>query len=209
MKLIIFGSTGGTGRKLVEQALERGYEVTAFVRNPKKLSQKHGRLTIVQGDVLDPESVEKAIKGHDAVICALGQPPKDKTNLRTNGTKNIVHAMEKASVKRLICQSTAGAGDSRNTLPFMMRYLIVPLFLRRVWADHEMQEEIVKESHLDWTVARPAALTDDDFTGVYQEDYSADNRTVTSKISRADTADFMLKQLADDSYLHKTPCLSY
>ena len=118
MKLIIFGSTGGTGRQIVAQALEQGHEVTAFARSPEKLDQKHEKLKVVQGNVLDFASLERAIQGQDVVLCTLGLPPMDKSNLRANGTKNIIRAMEKTGVKRFICQSSAGVGDSSDTLPF-------------------------------------------------------------------------------------------
>ena len=209
MKLIIFGSTGPTGRQVVTQALEQGHEVTAFARSPEKLDQKHEKLQVIKGDVLDFASVESAIQGQDVVLCTLGMPPRDKSNLRANGANNIIHAMEKTGVKRLICQSSDGVGDSRDTLPFFMKYLIVPFMLRRAFADHEIQENYIKESQLDWIIARPVALTDGEHTGTYQSDYTADNKTVTFKISRADTADFMLKQLTDNNYLHRTPSISY
>jgi hypothetical protein len=90
-----------------------------------------------------------------------------------------------------------------------MKYLFVPFILRRAWADHEIQEDHVKESQLEWIIARPAALTNGGHTGSYQHGFTTDNKTVTNKISRADTADFMLKQLSDNKYLHKTPCILY
>jgi putative NADH-flavin reductase len=209
MKLIIFGSTGSTGRQVVTQALEQGHDVTAFARSPEKLDQKHEKLQVIKGDVLDLDSVERAIHGQDVVLCTLGMPPTDRSNLRAKGTKNIIRAMEKTGVNRLVCQSSHGVGDSRDTLPFLMKYLIVPLMLRRAFADHEIQENYIKESQLDWIIVRPVALTDGEHTGSYQHGYSSDNKTVTNKISRADTADFMLKQLADNNYLHKTPSISY
>jgi putative NADH-flavin reductase len=209
MKLIIFGSTGCTGRQVVTQALEQGHEVTAFARSPEKLNLKHERLKVVKGNVLDFASVERAIQGKDVVLCTLGLPPMDKSNVRTNGTKNIIRAMERTGIKRFICQPSDGVGDSRDTLPFLMKYLIVPFMLRRAFADHEIQENYIKESQLDWIIVRPVALTDGEHTGSYQHGYTADNKTVTFKISRADTADFMLKQLADNNYLHKTPSVSY
>ena len=209
MKLIVFGSTGSTGHQVVTQALEQGHDVTAFARSPEKLDQKHEKLQVIKGNVLDYASVERAIHGQDVVLCTLGLPPMDKSNLRANGTKNIIRAMEKSGVKRFICQSSDGVGDSRDTLPFLMKYLIVPFMLRRAFADHEIQENFIKESQLDWIIVRPAALTDGEHTGSYQHGYTADNKTVTFKISRADTADFMLKQLADNNYLHQTPSISY
>jgi len=209
MKLVIFGSTGGTGLQVVAQALEQGHDVTAFVRSPEKLSQKHEELHVVKGNVLDFASVERAIKGQDVVLCTLGLPPKDKSMLRAKGTKNIIRAMEQTGVKRFICQSSDGVGDSRDRLPFLMKYLIAPFMLRRVFADHEIQENYIKQSQLDWIIVRPVALIDSEHTGSYQRGYTADNKTVTFKISRADTADFMLKQLTDNNYLHRTPSISY
>lgn len=209
MKLVVFGSTGSTGRQVVAQALEQGHDVTAFARSPERLDQEHERLQVVQGDVLDFPSVERAIQGQDAVICTLGMPPMDKSGLRAKGTKNIVRAMEGTGVKRLICQSSVGVGDSSDTLPALMKYVIVPLMLRRAFADHEIQESCIKETQLDWVIARPAALTDGERTGSYQHGYAAEGRTVTNRISRADTADFMLKQLADNCYLLRTPSISY
>jgi putative NADH-flavin reductase len=210
MKLTIFGSTGGTGRQIVTQALEQGHEVTAFARSPEKLDQKHEKLKIVKGDVLDLASVECVIQGQDAVLCALGMPAiMDKSGLRANGTKNIIHVMEKTGVKRFICQSAFGVDDSREMLPFHYKYLIIPLLMRRVYADHEIQESYIKKSQLDWIIARPGVLTDDERSGSYQHGYTADNKAVTFKISRADTADFMLKQLVDNNYLHKTSSISY
>jgi len=209
MKLIIFGSTGNTGRQVITQALEQGHEVTAVARSPEKLDQKHEKLQVIKGNVLDFASVERAIQGQDVVLCTLGLPPMDKSNLRANGTKNIIRAMEKTGVKRFICQSSDGVGDSRDTLPFLMKYLIVPFMLRRAFADHEIQENYIKESQLDWIIVRPVALTDGEHTGSYKHGYTVDNETVKFKISRADTADFMLKQLADNNYLHKTPSISY
>ncbi len=209
MKIIIFGSTGSTGRQVVRQALQQGHEVTAFARSPEKIEQKHEKLQIIKGNVMDFASVENAIQGQDVVICTLGQPPMDKSNLRANGTKNIIRAMERNGVKRFICQSSDGVGESRETMPFLYKYIIVPFILRRVFADHEIQENYIKESQLDWVIVRPVALTDGEHTDSYHHGNVADNKTVTFKISRADTADFMLKQLADNNYLHKTPSISY
>ena len=210
MRSIVFGSTGGTGRRIVTQALEQGHHVTAFARSPEKLNIAHENLQMLQGDVLDYPSVEQAIAGQDVVLCALGLSAiLDKSQLRANGTKNIIRAMEKNGVTRLICQSSNGVGDTSKTLPFLMKYIIAPFMLRRVFADHESQEELIKASRLDWTIVRPTSLTNGEKTGAYQQGLTLDNRTAAFKISRADVADFMLKQLVDNRYLHKTPSISY
>jgi len=207
VKLAIFGSTGSMGHQLVVQALEQGHTVTAFARNPAKLEIEHANLTVVQGDALDSESVEKAVDGQDAVLCALGAGAKG--TIRSEGTRSIVRAMEKAGVSRLVCLSTLGVGNSRANLSFFWKHIMFGLLLRRAYVDHVSQEDCVKESRLDWTIVRPGAFTDGNRTGVYRHGFPSTDRTIKGKISRADVADFMLKQLADRTYLHETPGLSY
>jgi putative NADH-flavin reductase len=190
MKLLIIGSTGSIGRHLVTQALEQGHTVTAFVRDPARLEIKHSNLTTVQGDALDPVSVERAVEGHDAVLCALGAGAKG--TIRTEGTRNIVRAMEKTGVRRLICQSTLGIGDSRANLNFFWKHIMFGCLLRRAYADHVGQEDCVKRSRLDWTIVRPAAFMDGDRTGEYRHGFSGTAKALKLKISRADVADFLL-----------------
>lgn len=211
MKLIIFGSTGGTGRQLVAQALEQGHAVSAFARHPEKLTQEleHDQLQVVEGDVQDTASVEEAVKGQDAVLCALGAPATDKSLIRTKGTKNIIQAMQQSGVKRLVCQSGFGAGDSHALLPFYYKYLIFPLMLRHAYADHELQEQLIQDSTLDWVIVRPGSMTDGAHTRSYRHGFTASDPASKIKISRADVADFMLRQITDDSYLRQTPAVSY
>ena len=209
MKLLIFGPTGGTGLRLVAQALEQRHAVTAFARSPAKLAPERTGLAVVEGDVLDAAAVERAVPGHEAVLCAVGAPASDRRTLRTDATRNIIRAMETHGVKRLVCLSSLGFGDTRNMLPFVMRYIVVPLFLRRAFADHALQEELVKQSGLDWIIARASALTDGPRTGVYRHGFPVTEKGTRLKISRADVADFMLKQLTSDEYLRQTPGLSY
>jgi putative NADH-flavin reductase len=209
MKLLVFGSTGGAGRQLVEQALAQGHAVTAFARNPEKLDVEHPSLKVVQGDVMDLASVERAMQGQEVVLSALGAPASNKSAVRTEGTRQIVRAMEKAGVRRLISISTLGVGDSRDTIPFHYKYILVPLLLRRVFADHETQEDCIRQSRLDWIIVRPAALTNGNRTGVYRHGFPVTDKTIQAKISRSDVADFVLRQVEDNMYLHKTPGVSY
>jgi putative NADH-flavin reductase len=118
MKLVIFGSTGGVGYQLVVQAIEQGHTVTAFARTPAKIEIEHANLMVVQGDVLDSAAVEKAVDGQDALLCAIGA---GKGTIRSEGTRNIVQAMEKAGVSRFICLSTLGVGNSRANLNFFWK----------------------------------------------------------------------------------------
>ena len=155
MKLVIFGATGSIGRQLVEQALAQGHVVTALARNPVKLNLKHPNLKVVQGDVMDLASVEKAVQGQEAVLCALGAGRKG--TIRSEGTRHIVRAMEKAGIRRFICQTTLGVGDSQGNLNFFWKYLMFGLILREAFADHVNQEKYIKQSRLDWTIVRPAS----------------------------------------------------
>jgi putative NADH-flavin reductase len=207
MKLAIFGSTGSIGRQLVKQAIEEGHTVTAFARSPDKLETGHNNLKVVPGDVMNLPTVEKAVLGQDAILCSLGAGLKG--TVRSEGTKHIVQAMEKAGVRRFICQTTLGLGDSWNNLNFYWKYIMFKGLLRQAYADHVRQEEIIRQSNLDWTIVRPGAFTDGPRTGTYRHGFPGSDKMVELKISRADVADFMLKQLADDTYLRKMPGLSY
>jgi putative NADH-flavin reductase len=209
MKLVIFGSTAGTGRELLQQALAEGHDVTAFARSPEKIEDLDSPgLRVVQGDVLGSDAVAEAVAGQEAVLCTIGTGA-ERTTLREQATRNIVRAMDSAGVQRLICQSSLGIGDSRSNLGFFTRHVIVDVFLRHAFADHERQEAVIRESSLKWTIVRPPHLLDAPRTGVYRHGFSTTDRNIKGKISRADVADFMLKQLTDDSYVHRTPGVSY
>ena len=208
MELLVFGATGSVGRHVVGQALERGHAVRAFVRDPSGLGVEHEGLTVVEGDVLDLASVEGAMGGREgAVLCSLGAGRKG--GVRSVGTRNIVRAMKKAGVRRLVCQTTLGIGESSGNLNFFWRRVMFGLLLRDAFADHERQEAYVRESGLDWTIVRPAAFTDGGRTGEYRHGFPPSDRGTSLKISRADVADFMLRQLEDDTYLRLAPGLSY
>ncbi|MEM7066015.1 MAG: SDR family oxidoreductase [Cyanobacteria bacterium P01_B01_bin.77] len=208
MKLVIFGATGGTGRQVVEQALEQGHRVTAFARTPTKLEIQHPNLRVAQGDVMDLPSLEQAVQGQDAVVCILGAGQL-KSNIRSEGTRQIIQAMEHTGVRRLICQSTLGTGDSWGNLNFFWKYVMFGFILRHVFADHKLQESYVQQSNLDWTIVRPGAFVDGERTGEYRHGFPGTDKTLKLKITRGDIADFILKQLSDNTYLRQMPSLSY
>src|SRR2546426_8941695 len=138
MRVLIFGATGRTGRELVRQALERGHEVTAFARNPSALPIRHERLQVVQGDILDKASIERAVAGQDAVISALGARTLRRSTVLSEGTKNILKAMRKHGVNRFVCMSSLGVGDSRGQLGPLYDFFLIPLLLRNVFADKQI-----------------------------------------------------------------------
>lgn len=205
-KLLVFGASGSIGQHLVNQALELGYQVSAFVRDPSKMNIQHDKLRTLKGDAMDYESVEKSISGHDAVLIAIGAGRQGK--VRAESTKNIIRAMKKAGNRRLICQSTLGVGDSWNTLTFFWKYVMFKGIIRKAFHDHEMQEDWVKQSDLDWTIVRPSAFKDGEKTGKYMHGFSRLHKKAKLSISRADVADFMLKQLDEETYLRKAPGIS-
>jgi len=201
MKLVIFGATGKTGIELVKQALEKGHAVTAFVRDPARMAIEGENLTLVTGDVFDPAGVNLAVQGQDAVVCALGAGSDlKKTTVRTTGTINIISAMQKNNVKRLMVVTAMGVGESWDNMSLFNKFFFATL-LKSSRDDHEKQEAAVKESELDWTIVRPSGLTDTPRTGVYEvgENIPAN----TSKIARADVADLILKELEQNSLIGK------
>ena len=198
MRLLVFGSTGGTGRELVRQALEHGHEVTAFARRPKVLRITHERLRLVQGDALDAASVERAAKGQEAVLSALG--PRligNPTTLLSQSARVIITAMQKHGVRRLVVESSLGVGASEGHMGRFFSWIVVPLLLRHIYADKELQERVIARSALDWTIVRPAILTNRPRTGRYRVWRDVAPTPRLACISRADVADCMLSVLVN------------
>ena len=196
MKLIIFGATGGTGRQCVDQALAQGHQVTAFVRQPAALAVQHPDLTIIQGDITDQDAVQRAIPGHDVVISALGT--RGGPAVLPEGTRNILEAMASHGVRRSLWVSSFGAGDSLQQMGWLSQTLIVKGLLRQAIQEKNAQEQIILASGGDWIIARPGGLTDGPLTGTYRVTGPGD-KVGRPSISRADVADFMLKNLTDDA----------
>jgi len=209
MKITIFGATGGTGKQLVEQALEAGNEVTAFVRNPSKLNTKHERLTIVQGELTDQAMIERAVNGADAVISVLGPRGDSKNKPITRGTQNILAAMKKQGVRRLIISSTPSVKDPNDLPDFKFKALVtlVKLTMHAAYEEITSVAETVRMSDLDWTIVRVSMLNNNPKSGKVKVGYLGKGE-VGTRISRADMADFMLKQVQDTKYLRKAPVIS-
>jgi len=209
MKVIVFGASGGTGHHLVEQALESSLEVTAFVRKPEKLGIKHTNLNVFQGDVMNAEQVEQATAGQEAVLSTLGPTRPPVPGMMEIAAINIVAAMEKHGIKRLI--STTGGGvrapqDQPKLFDHIMKGLLT-LMAGSVLKDSEANVNIIRASNLDWTIVRFPRLIDGERTGNYRVGYIG--KDSGSQISRADGADFILKELKRCEYLHKLPMVSY
>jgi putative NADH-flavin reductase len=203
MKIAVFGASGKTGILIVYQALNQGHEVTAFAREPSKVTIQHKNLKVIQGDILDYDKVKSAVEGQDAVLCALGVNKNQPNTILSDGTLNILKAMESTGVKRLICMSSAGILG--NDGGFWFGKVIMPLFLKHVFDDKKRQANVIRESKAEWVIIRPTALTDSPKTGTCKINPGI---PTSRSIPRADVADFMLKLVTDKKYDGTMPAIS-
>jgi uncharacterized protein YbjT (DUF2867 family) len=210
MRVLVIGATGGTGRQLVQQALDQGHQVTAFVRDPSKLHLEHANLRIAKGDVLDYASVESAMRGQSAVLSALGHKRFFYPNkIQSNGMRHILRAMKACDVPRLICETALGIGNSVGRLGLPHTFFILPVILPFYMWDKLRQEELIIASDRDWVIVRPGVLTNGDARGSYLHGPAVGNYFWPVRISRADVANFMLKQLTDDAYVGAAPGIAW
>lgn len=205
MKLIVFGASGGVGRQVVRLALKAGHQVTAYVRDPNLLSINHSSLTVIQGDALHLGYVKAAIKGQDAVISCVGSRGMGTTTLMSDVMLNILDGMREHGVTTIAYVASAGI---HRELKGIVGY-IISYVLRNVLDDHRRAYELMRDSELHWTVARPLQLTDGGFTGIYREAESG-IPTAGRKIARADVANFLLNAIVDtERYNGKSVGLAY
>ncbi len=178
--------------------------MTAFVRQPTKVGITHDQLRFAQGDVGDATAVARAIRGHDAVLSALGVgTPLKHDQTVIDGVQHIVRAMEAEHVRRLIYLSTMGIGDSRASSGFILKH-IARIPLRHEFADHEAKEAIITASALDWTIVRSPKMTNGRRTGRYRTGADITARSILPTLSRADVAEFVIQQVADATFIRKS-----
>lgn len=201
-RVLIVGATGGTGRQLVEQALERGHTVTVLARDPSALRVEHSRLTVIRGNGLDYRSVEAAVRGQDAVVSALGHKRFfGPTRILSEGTRNVLRAMETHRVQRFVCETALGIGDSAGRMGVYYTFFVVPIILPFYFWDKTRQERLIAASPVNWVIVRPGALTNGAKRGRYRHGQTVGSVLRTARISRADVADFMLNQMTENTYL--------
>jgi len=212
MKLLVIGATGATGREIVSQSLATGIEVTALVRSASPASFPPA-VTKIVGDVLNPASLLPAVSGQDAVVCSLGSAatgPFRKMTMLSAGTRNLIAAMHANRVARLVCITGIGAGNSKGHGPWWYNWLVLPLMLRGVYEDKTRQENIIRQSGLDWTLVRPGALTNGSVKGLAAVRILTDLTGVHAGfISRADVAAFCLTEVKAGRYRGQTPVITY
>jgi len=160
--------------------------------------------------VLDINSLIEASKNQDAVLCALGHKRWFyPNNVLSTGTGNIITAMQANGVKRLICETSLGLGNSFGKMGIYYTFFVIPFILPLYFWDKRKQESIIRNCNLDWTIVRPGALNNKKARGIYKEGPGIGNYFITVRISRADVANFMLNQIDNKKYYHSTPGLSW
>lgn len=208
MKLTLFGATGRTGIPLVEQALAAGHDVVAYVRTPSKLTMDSPHLTVVQGETQEAHKVAEAIAGSDAVISALGPVKGGAKDVMATSASNIVAGMKAGGVQRLVYATGAGVEDPHDKPALMHKIIGIALKTLNpdVLADSAAGVKTVRDSGLDWTVARGPMLTDGAHTGKYRVGYV--NSEMGRQLSRANFADYMLKAAVEGQNIREMPAIS-
>jgi uncharacterized protein YbjT (DUF2867 family) len=207
MRILVWGATGGTGRLIVREAFAKGHVVKALVRSKPGVDLPGAEL--IEGDARDGSVLQRALEGSDAVVSALGTGMGfSEVSLLTDATRALVPAMKKTGVRRLVCISALGVGDSKGHGGFLFDRLFQPLLLSQAYKDKERQEATIRASSLDWVVVRPTQLTNDPARGSV--------RALTDltgfhggKIARADVAQFVVELLTTETWLRQTPVITW
>jgi putative NADH-flavin reductase len=207
MRLFLLGATGGIGRQLVDQALERHHQVTAFVRRPQKLGAARDGLTVVEGDVRDVNAMSAALAGHDAVLSSLGPPGPARNTITSDSARATVAAMQTTGVRRLLIVGVAALFPDIGTFGRVVRNTL----LRNIADDSAEMERIVKATRLDWTIVRPPRLTNGARTGHYgvADDHLPCGAGWNATVSRADVAHFMLDELEQPGHMRRVVGIAY
>jgi len=209
-KIALFGGSGLSGQQVLSLALDQGFEVKALARTPRKISQSHPNLEVVQGDVLHAEDVLRSIEGTDAVVSLFGHVKDSPKWLQTRGTKNIIQAMQDENIKKIISLSGGGLPFPEKDQPkFMDKAIrfIMKIAVPKVLNDAIEHAEVLKQSGLDWIIVRAPRLTEESKKGEYRVGWVGVN--ASTKIGRADLAPFIVDQINDEKYIHQMPFVSY
>lgn len=211
MNVFLFGATGPTGQIVLKNLLKEEHQVTILVRDPGKVQQKHKLLTIVKGDVFATKTYVGQMKGQDIVISILGNGSNNKpTTIYSEGGQSILTAMHKAGIKKLITITSGGVQKDDPVIQKSFFYKYFGLwYLRHIYADMEKWEQILeKNKDIDWVCVRPTYLRNGKLTKKYRVNttYSPEKGW---KISRADLAEFITKQVDSDEFIHQKPVVAY
>jgi len=212
MKVIIFGATGFSGQGILAEALKQGHEVTILVRDASKIPIKHQNLTIVEGNVLNTQTVASVLHHQEAVIQCLGVGGKGDGKPSTfisDATKIIVDEMQMQKIKRLIAMSNVGAGNSIAFQPWFFTKIILPYFmkwLKVIIEDKNRMEPIIMNSNLDWTIVRCPNIVDKPAKG--RCNATLDGKGLKLSITLSDLSKFMVDQLKQTAFIKQAPSVS-
>jgi len=200
MKVLVLGATGSVGKHIIRLGTERGLELTALARHPRKLKAWESQVRVVKGDALDENAIDRAVLGQEAAIYTIGVTTFGRTTLFSESTRILIGSMERNRVKRLVCITGVGAGDSKGHGGFLYDRIVFPLITKREYEDKDAQEALIRQSSLDWTIVRPAMFREG--AASRNHEVVTDLRGVTlTRISRAEVGAFVLDQLTDSRYL--------
>jgi putative NADH-flavin reductase len=212
MKVILFGATGFSGKSILAEALKHGHEITILVRDASKVDIKHKKLTIIEGNVLDPLTVASALHQQEAVIQCLGVGGKGDgkpTTFISDATKVIVDEMQKQNIKRLIAMSNVGAGNSIAFQPWFFTKIILPYFmkwLKVIIDDKNRMEPIIMNSNLDWTIVRCPNIVDKPSKGTCNA--TLDGKDLKLSVTLPDLSKFIIDQLTQTAFIKQAPSVS-
>ena len=209
-KILIIGAAGQTGLFTTKEALKRGLQLNVLVRTPEKLGDIQTSVTVFKGDATNYQDILESMRGTQAVISLIGPIKDSKPGMQPEATTHIVKAMQELGLKRLITITGGGVpveGDKPKFADKAIRALM-QIVAKKALNDGIDHVEVLKKSHLDWTVVRVPMLNSDPAKGQYQIGMvGSDNLSV--KISRADVANFILDILDSNDYNQKLPMISW
>ncbi|RVV97167.1 NAD-dependent epimerase/dehydratase family protein [Mesobaculum littorinae] len=207
-RVLVLGATGGTGKAIVRRLSELGHQPVAMVRSPEKARDLEA--VTVEGDARDPAALDRAMAGVDAVVSSIGTPasPIREVTVLSTATKALVDAMKRQGVRRLVAITGMGAGNSRGHGGSVFDRIIMPLMLRKVYADKDRQEAVIRDSGLDWVIVRPSVLNDKPGHGAARALLDL-SKFHGGTIARSDVADFVVDQIDSDTFLGQAPLLTW
>lgn len=208
MKILVLGANGSVGRRLVAEGLVRGHRITAFVRNPSTIRQQSPNLSVAVGNVLDDASLARALEGQDAVAYTVGVRKPGTTTLFSDSTRKLLPLMESKQVKRLVCITGVGAGETKGHGGFFYDRFFYPLFTKNIYKDKERQEDIIRNSPLQWTIVRPAIFRESPAKSAFLAVTDVD-KIVLRRISRQEVANFVLDELETGRFIHQSPFIGH
>lgn len=209
MKITVFGANGGIGKLLVKQALDEGFVVNAYIRNPSRFEYKHPNLVMIKGELDDFETIKNSISGVDCVISTLGPPLKRNYEgwAVLDGHKNMIRAMEAENIKRLITIATPSVKFIKDvpSLVTKMPTIMAKLLFPKAYQEIVQVGLVVSASKLDWTIVRFIAPNDKPPTGKVKVTFGESK--ISWGISRADIASYLFSQISDKQQVHSMPII--